>query len=402
MKKRKILFHINSLGKGGAERVLTVLARYFAQEGHEVTIVTLWRAENEYEIPAQVKRMNLAETASSDKCVNFDETMNSRKNLGERLVLAGRRFTDLRGLIKKEKPDIVISFCMKANFRSALGMIGIKIPLLISVRSDPQIDYAPHKMLTKWMERKAAGCVFQTKDARDFFGKRLREKSRIIWNPIDEKYLPENRKKGVSGQNDEIEGRRGSRNEGKIFIVTVGRITFEKNQLMLLKAFNKIKDRFPSARVRIYGEGIGGDAWKEMDDYIHRNKIAERVEFMGQSGSLEKEIGDASLFVLPSNYEGMSNALMEAMVMGLPVIATDCPCGGCATLIEDGISGFLVPTGDEEKLAEVMEQVLADDELAKKLAENAARLAEKVTPLKIYEEWKGYAEELIESQESGA
>ena len=379
MKNRKILFHINSLGKGGAERVLTVLAGYFAQDGYRVSIVTLWRAENEYEVPAGVKRVNLGDEKVS----------------GGRRALAVRRFTGLRGLIKKENPDIVISFCMKANFRSVFSMLGMRIPLLVSVRSDPQIDYAPHKFLTKWMERKAAGCVFQTKDAQAFFGERLRKKSRIIWNPIDEKYLPENResaKGALAGGGADRQERGGG--AGDICIITVGRITFEKNQLMLLKACDRIKDKFPSARVRVYGEGIGGDAWKEMDAYIRQNGIAHRVEFMGSSSSLEKEIVNAALFVLPSNYEGMSNALMEAMVMGLPVIATDCPCGGCATLIKEGISGFLVPTGDDVALAEAMERVLSDKKLAEKLSENAGRLSEKVKPLKIYEEWRSYAEEL--------
>ena len=271
MKNRKILFHINSLGKGGAERVLTVLAGYFAQDGYRVSIVTLWRAENEYEVPAGVKRVNLGDEKVS----------------GGRLALAVRRFTGLRGLIKKENPDIVISFCMKANFRSVFSMLGMRIPLLVSVRSDPQIDYAPHKFLTKWMERKAAGCVFQTKDAQAFFGERLRKKSRIIWNPIDEKYLPENResaKGALAGGGADRQERGGG--AGDICIITVGRITFEKNQLMLLKAFDRIKDKFPSARVRVYGEGIGGDAWKEMDAYIRQNGIAHRVEFMGPSSSL--------------------------------------------------------------------------------------------------------------------
>lgn len=375
MKKRRILFHINSLGKGGAERVLTVLARYFAKDGYEVCIVTLWRAENEYEIPEGVKRINLGDD----------------KSAGGRLALAVKRFTDLRGIIKRENPDIVLSFCMKANFRSAFSMLGMRIPLLISVRSDPQIDYAPHRLLTKWMECKAAGCVFQTEDAQAFFGKRLREKSRIIWNPIDEKYLKGNGKNISAGRERE---KNDGGDEKNHYIVTVGRITFEKNQLMLLKAFNRIKARFPSAKVRIYGEGIGGEAWKEMDAYIRQNEMAERVEFMGQCSSLEKELPKASLFVLPSNYEGMSNALMEAMVTGLSVIATDCPCGGCRTLIEEGISGFLVPVGDDKRLAEAMERVLSDKELAGRLSANAERLSEKVRPLKIYEEWRDYAEEL--------
>ncbi|MCM1134042.1 MAG: glycosyltransferase [Clostridium sp.] len=383
MKKRKIIFHINSLGKGGAERVLTVLAGYFAREGNDVTIVTLWRADNEYEMAEGIKRINLGDNLEKKG----------------RISLAVRRFTDLRGVIKRERPDIVISFCMKANFRSSLAMIGMKTPLLISVRSDPQIDYAPHRRLTKWMEKKAAGCVFQTGDAQAFFGKRLQEKSRIIWNPINEKYLPENRKGNVGGgkkeeKDEKISG--GERDKAiKNCIVTVGRITFEKNQMLLVKAFAKIKDKFPEMKIRIYGEGIGGEAWKELDRYIRQNAMEEKVEFMGQCSTLEKELSGAALFVLPSNYEGMSNALMEAMAMGLPVIATDCPCGGSAMLIEDGASGLLVPTGDEEKLAAAMERVLSDREFAGRLAENAEKLAEKAAPVKICEKWRDYVEELI-------
>ena len=116
---------------------------------------------------------------------------------------------------------------------------------------------------------------------------------------------------------------------------------------------------------------------------------------MGQSSHLEEEIRDAALFVLPSNYEGMPNALMEAMVLGLPVIATDCPCGGPAELIEEEVSGMLVPVGDVESLAVAMERVLTDQELAERLGRNAGKLAEKVSPGKVYEEWKQYAEELM-------
>lgn len=132
MKKKKILFHINSLGKGGAERVVSVLSRYFAQDGYEVVIVTLWRAGEEYALSGAVKRIDLGELSEGRR--------------GGRRLLALRRFTDLRRVIRKERPDLVISFCVKANFRSAYAMLGMKIPLLVSVRNDPKIDYAPHML----------------------------------------------------------------------------------------------------------------------------------------------------------------------------------------------------------------------------------------------------------------
>lgn len=373
MDKRKILFHINSLGKGGAERVVTVLSRYFVEDGFEVVIVTLWRAKEEYELADGARRINL------------EDELN--KGTAGRIGRALKRFTYLRKIIRKEAPDIVISFCNKANFRSAYSMLGMKIPLLTSVRNDPKIDYAPYRAATRWMERKAAGCVFQTPDAKAFFAPAFQKKSRIIWNPVSEKYL-------LAGQELSERTKEKDLKDGG-YIVTVGRISHQKNQLLLLKAFVRIKDQFPHLSVRIYGEDSDEGVRKMLEQYIEQQDITGKVIFMGQSDHLEKEIRDAALFVLPSDYEGMPNALMEAMALGLPVIATDCPCGGARMLIEDGVSGRLVPVGDEEQMAKAMEEMLSDQELAVLLGENARQIVGKADSHKIYEEWKMYVEQLI-------
>lgn len=371
MKRKKILFHINSLGKGGAERVVTVLSGCFAQDGYEVVLVTLWRAGEEYEISEQVKRINLGD----------------RKEVGQGSGkgLALRRLADLRRTMKQERPDIVISFCVKANFRSACCMAGMRTPLLVSVRNNPREDYAGHRVVTKWMEKKAAGCVFQTQEAKEFFSLPFQRRSRIIWNPVDERYLSDRPSK--------------ERDDGNITksnrIVTVGRISRQKNQMLLLRAFNRIREEFPDVKVEIYGEEGEHALRRQMDAYILENGMESQVAFMGHCSRLEKEISDAAVFVLPSDYEGMPNALIEAMVMGLPVIATDCPCGGASALIEHGISGFLVPVGDDRKLAEWMRKLLTDRDLAERTARKAREVADKVSPRKIYGEWKEYVEELI-------
>ena len=373
MGKKKILFHINSLGKGGAERVVTVLSGHFLKDEYEVVIVTLWRAEEEYELAEGARRINLGDELN--------------EGITGRAGRAVKRFTHLRKIIKKEAPDIVISFCNKANFRSAYSMFGMKIPLLTSVRNDPKIDYAPYRAATGWMERKAAGCVFQTPDAKAFFSPAFQDKSRIIWNPISEKYFAAGRENFK-----EAEKKKPKKDE---YIVTVGRISFQKNQLLLLKAFVKIKDQFPYLTVRIYGEDSDEGVRKTLEEFIKQQDIIDRVKFMGQSDHLEKEILDAALFILPSDYEGMPNALMEAMALGLPVIATDCPCGGARMLIEDGVSGRLVPVGDEEKMAKAMEDILNDQKLSELLGKNARQTVGKADSCKVYEEWKTYVEKLI-------
>lgn len=413
MEKKKIIFHINSMGKGGAERVVSILTEYFAKDGYEILVVTLWRAEEEYALADPVRRINLGD-------------MWQDKHMG-RLQRAVRRFLDLRKLLLKEKPDLVISFCNKANFRCAYAMMGMRIPLITSVRNDPRVDYLPYKRSVKRMEKKAAGCVFQTADAKSCFSEAFQKTSKVIWNPVDEKYLRQNRKvqeehdaenrikeegraqteerisAGVStqqanslrieeasqtaqGEIGTIQGKRKLNQD----IITVGRLSEQKNQLLLIKAFDRIREQFPNAQVKIYGEESEAGRAEMLKEYIKTGKLEEQVHLMGPSSYLEKEIADAALFVLPSDYEGMPNALIEAMVLGLPVISTDCPCGGPAELIENGVSGLLVAVGDEEGLAEAMRRVLQDRSFAERLGRNAGRLAEKVSPEKIYEEWKDY------------
>ncbi len=364
MMKKKILFHINSLGKGGAEKVVTVLGKYFAGDGYEVVIATLWRAEDEYELDERIRRINF-------------EDLHQGKKMG-RVQRAFSRFTDLSKILKAEKPDIVISFCNKANFRCAYSMMGSKTPLLTSVRNDPRVDYLPYKSSMRRMEKRADGCVFQTPDAMSCFPKEFQKKSKVIWNPVDEKYM---RVPEIKERSREI--------------VCVGRFSAQKNQLLLLKAFKRIREQFPDTVLKLYGEESEAGAKDTLFTFVKEHNMEAQVRFMGQSSHLEKEIRDAALFVLPSDYEGMPNALIEAMVMGIPVISTDCPCGGPAELIEDGKSGLLVKVGDEEGLADAMKRLLSDKEYAAMLGQNAGMLAEKVSPDKVYEEWKAFVNALI-------
>lgn len=363
MKKKKILFHINSMGKGGAERVVSVLTRYFAQDEYDVTLVTLWRAKEEYELSEKVKRINLEELCQG-------------KSLG-RLGMAAYRLMTFKKILKEEAPDIVISFCGKANFRCSYSMIGMKTPLLVSVRNDPKRDYVPHKLSTRVMEKKAAGCVFQTPDAQAGFGVELQKKSRVIWNPVEEKYLERQEKRENSG-----------------YVVTVGRLSEQKNHMLLLRAFKQVHVAFPELVLRIYGEESEAGMKDKLLQYVKEQGLETSVQFMGQSNQPEKDIRDAGMFVLSSDYEGMPNALIEAMVMGIPVISTDCPCGGPAELIENGVSGILIPVRDEEELAASIRLLLENKELAETLGKKAAELAKKVSPERIYEEWKSYVEEL--------
>lgn len=362
----KILFHLNSMGRGGAERVVSILSQHFVEHGYEVVVATQWYSENEYVLADGVKRVSVGLTETDEKKGRFAK--------------AWSRLTNLRKCIKEESPDLVISFCCKANFRSAFSLMGSRVPLLVSVRNNPIEDYAPHRLATWLMEYRATGCVFQTPDAQKFFSKKLQDKSVIIFNPISDIYLE------VEDEQEVIKEKT---------IVSVGRIAKQKNHKLLLEAFCAIANRYVNYNLKIYGDVQDRDIYEELLKYVQEQDLVGRVHFMGTTDSIKQELEKATLFVLSSDYEGMPNALIEAMAVGIPVISTDCPCGGSALLIEDKVSGLLVPIKDVDAMRDAMDMMLGNIEEANQMGKEARKVLDKVHPEKICEEWVSYIEQLL-------
>ena len=236
--------------------------------------------------------------------------------------------------------------------------------------------------MNKLFLNRAAGCVFQTEEAKEFFDEILQEKSVIICNPVNEKYLSAKRKTP----------------EKKI--VCVGRLVAQKNQMLLVNAFEKILEKYPDYHLYLYGDGSDDECKEELLKYVDKGRIflkeeyalflKDHVHFMGLSSTLETDMADAAMFVLPSNYEGMPNALMEAMALGLPVISTDCPCGGSRYWIEPGITGQLVPVKNVNSMAQAMEYYIRNPKEAETMGEKAREKLKEATMDKVSEQWKKY------------
>ena len=203
----------------------------------------------------------------------------------------------------------------------------------------------------------------------------MRAKSRIILNPLHNKYLdvprPEKRVKEV---------------------VQSGRIVDFKNQLMLIRAFDRVHKKHPDYVLKIYG-GDSGDGTKEqLEELIAERKAEDYVFLMGASDSLEKVLVNASVFAFSSDWEGLPNALLEAMALGLPIVATDCPCGGPRTVMKDGVNGLLVPIKDEEALAEGICRLIENPDLAERLGSKAREIRERANGKAVFEQWQDYIE----------
>ena len=174
---RKIAFHLNCLEQGGAERVVTNLANRFAKEGYEVLIATEWYGENEFQIDPEVRRVHVGLLDGDEK--------------KHRLIQFMLRVKYLRRFLRQEKPDILIPFARKALYRGLLAAYFIRLPVLISIRTDPAGHYEERsdKIQIPLLFPRADGCVFQTEGAKEFFAPRLQDNSRIILNPINAKYI---------------------------------------------------------------------------------------------------------------------------------------------------------------------------------------------------------------------
>lgn len=364
---KKIMFHINALGRGGAERVVTLLSGCFAKDGVDVVIATEWQEENEYELPEQVRRIHVGLTQKQEQA--------------SRLMKQWYRMANLRKAIRQENPDLVISFCVKANYRAMMATTGLKTPVIVSVRNDPKIDYvgAKNQLVNKLFLNKADGCVFQTEEAKEFFDPVLQKKSTIICNPVNEKYLQATR---------QVPAKK---------IVTVGRLVQQKNQMLLVKSFESLLQRYPNYDLYLYGDGALDECKEQLHSYVNGKKeLQDRVHFMGISSTLEKDLADAAMFVLPSNYEGMPNALMEAMALGLPVISTDCPCGGSRYWITHMETGQLTPVGDEKALTDAMVFYIDHQEEAEHIGKKARARMQEATLEKVFDQWKDYIRKTIQ------
>ena len=365
LKDKKILCHIKDMARGGAERVMSVLIESMVNDGAQVVLVTLDKGKDEYYVPDCVERIEI------DKNVDYS---NSVSRFAKRLL-------SFRRILKEQKPDLVLSFCSKENFRCSLAMQGIKIPLLISVRSNPPEHYSS-RILRLALASRIDGCVFQTENAKKYFSSKIQRKSCVITNPIDKAYF-----------NEQVSYDRPDTDE--IRMVTAGRLTALKHQIHMVTSFMTIADECPNAHLYIYGKDDNDGNGELVRNAIAENNRGDRIHLMGSCSTWPKEITKADIFVMSSVYEGMPNALLEAMVVGLPVISTDCPPGGPASVIEDGVNGRLVPMREIEPLAEAMKELINDKEKRKMFGQNAMKVRELVETDTVCIQWKEYMLSLI-------
>lgn len=342
----RIFFITATLTSGGAERVISLLANGLAKRNHKVEIVNLNQHIVFYPILQQVN-LSFAE----------DE-------VGSSII---RKICWLRKHVKKEKPDVVIPFMEAVYCVTLLALIGIKVPVISSERIDPRKSPFVRNILRRIFLPLTTHLVVQTQDIKAFYPKFIQKKTSIIYNPVSETVfqLQDEPKKNV--------------------IINVGKLHKQKNQELLIKAFASIADDFPDWTLVIYGEGPERDSLESLVSSF-KSQVSSHIKLPGRCETVVEEMNRAKVFAFSSDFEGMSNAILEAVCVGLPVVTTN--VSGAEELVKDGEGGYVTPLRDKKALAAALKLLLANEALRQKMANHNKATAENFKLDKIVDQWE--------------
>lgn len=359
----KIMFLTSNLGGGGAERTVQYLSNYLSTEGDSVSIVIIGDIQF-YDTNKNVDiiKLNIASVP---------------KNRIDRISNIFARFIKVRSVVKFEHPDLI--FCIMPGVIKYL--IGLKkichFKLVSSERIVPESHSKKELRNILWYYKMCDGVVFQTKRAADFYAGLIKCKTRIIHNAVGNEFVYH----------------KYSRDNIRNVISAVGRLCDQKDYVTLIKAFELVHNIHRDYKLEIYGEGP--DRVK-IESLIEQLNLQEVVILKGICKNAIHKIADTRMYVMSSKFEGMPNSLMEAMGIGLPVISTNCP-NGPAELIEDGINGILVPVGDVQAMANSINFLIENSEIAEKMGNKAKNILETHSIKKQANKYREFIYDILEN-----
>lgn len=344
MKKDKIVFVIPDMPGGGTERVVALLANEYAARGIAAAILLFAGHQTAYPLDERIEVVSLGEPS------------------GGNLVRRIERIRRMRAYYRANRGCSIWAFSVMGAVFSAVAISGHRkeYTFLVSERNDP--DRYEHPHIRNFFYRRADRIVCQTQDAVNAFPKRIRRRAQVILNPVE------------VGETACWSGERQKR------IVAVGRLEPQKNHRLLLQAFARFHVQYPAYTLELYGRG---SLEEELRALTKKLEIDTSVIFKGFSGQVREEIRGAAMYVLSSDYEGISNSMLEALALGVPVIATDCPCGGSKTCIQTEVNGLLVPAGDMTALSDAMMRLAHDPQLGQRFGREGQELKEQLSVSKI-------------------
>lgn len=355
-----VCFLYSSMNKGGAERTIQSISNYLIENGQDVSIIVLAGTESSYKLNSKVNfyRLDL-----------FKHTTGFHNTISKKITMIKK----VKRQLSHMDIDVVICFSVVTQLLAVLSNLKRKFKIVGAERNNPYI----FQKNTKWYFIKKPlsllmdGFIFQTIKSSEFYPKKTVKKGVIIPNSVvvscHKKYSFNNKS-----------------------ICSVGRLENQKDFITLIKAFSIVSKELEDYSLDIYGEGKEKN---NLQNLINELNLDDLAHLHGIKDNIHEKMLDSSIFVLSSKYEGMPNALMEAMALGMPVISTNCDMGP-EELICHNFNGLLVNVGDYEEMANQIIAIAKNKELANKLSSNAIRIVESNSVSNVGMKYKNYIEQV--------
>lgn len=391
-KNKKVFFFIDSLGGGGAERVVSVIANAFAEKyQYDFRIVMLRKCAIAYQLSDKIQLIFAEDLPIRSLYSRFIRLMyrcykKVRQGVYKPLMIKLGKYDDLphidetpfyfyatyampyRELLKENKDCTAFGFLIRSNISMLMAAKGTGVKTVFCERNNPVRPDMPPNII-KIRDRLYSRCtsaVFQTEEEMAYYTK-INGKKAVIPNPIKEN-LP----KSFTGVR---------RHE----IVNFCRLSPQKNITLLIDSFDMLLQDHPDYTLRVYGEGPEKENLKA---YTKEKRLEEKAFIEEFASDIHERIKDAAMFVSTSDFEGLSNSMLEAMAIGLPTVCTDCDGGGARMMIQDHVNGLLVPKGNKQAVYKAMKEIIEDEVFSDKLSKNAVTLRKELSVENIVNEWK--------------
>jgi glycosyltransferase involved in cell wall biosynthesis len=322
MKKNLIIFN-PSIEDGGVEKNLFIIANYLASKNYNITVISADIIKKK----KFVRNINF----KHPKNVNFNNSGRYKKYFFCLIILVFELLSNNQKIVFSFQANIYAIIITKILFRK----------IIVRLNTAPQgWDHNFIKSrIYKFFINKADGIIVNSKKFKNEVKQRYKINSFLINNPFDFKKI-----KKLANQNIKYKFPKN-----KLKLINIGRMTDQKDQILILKAINLIKNK-----IKVFLLIIGkGKNKSKLKNYIKKNKLEKNVKLMNYQSNPYKFIKKSDLFILSSKYEGSPNVLIEALFLQKSIISTDCPTGP-DEILKSGKYGQMFKVGDFKKLSKLI------------------------------------------------
>lgn len=363
----KVLFVLGGMGMGGAERVAATLLNGWLERGLPASLLTLGETDaSAYNLAPEVEHHNVNLLWASANPVSG--------------VWANmRRIRMVRDAITNIAPHVVISFIEANNVLVLAALRQLDIPVIVSERTDPRHYKVVwwRRLMRRLLYPRSSALVVPTEAVATWSRRWMpAHKVEVIVNPLPDFPSPD------------MEAPR------EHLILSVGRLVWHKGHRDLIDAYVGSHAQQRDWKLVVLGEG---PERRNLEAQIDRLNLQEHVSLPGNTPSPWQWLHRAAIFVLPSSFEGFSNALMEGLAMGCACVAYNCPSGPAELLADD--RGVLVPTGDVDALRVALDELVDDEARRLQLAHNGFQGSERYDFDRVTGQWLQLIHRVLAAQQ---